>query len=179
MPEQKVDVLMTVPGGSMEMLQEEIRKQFGLVAAREMREGDVLAVTVRNTEAPGLKLSAEQPPSNAGGGGGFGSGNSSFSVRRQRGGGASGSAATSGNNKYSARDQTIEGLIQNLQGHFDETLYDETGLTGNYDVSLEWKPPGDGIAASDALKAAVLNQLGLEMVPGRAQIEMLVVRKAE
>jgi uncharacterized protein (TIGR03435 family) len=185
MPEQKVDVLMTVPGGSMEMLQEEIRKQFGLVAARKMREGDVLAVTVRNSEVPGLKLSEQQSPPNTVGGGGFGSSSSTSRVYMSRaqgqgsGGGVSvRSAAAVGSNKYTAEGQTIESLIQNLQSSFDETLYDETGLTGNYDISLEW-PSGDGAAARDALKAAMLNQLGLELVPGRAEVEMLVVRKAE
>lgn len=34
-PEEKVDVLMTVPGGSKEMLQAEIKKQYGLTASPE------------------------------------------------------------------------------------------------------------------------------------------------
>jgi len=182
MPEQRVDVLMAVPGGSMEMLQEEIRKQFGLVAAREMRDGDVLAVTVKNAQAPGLKPSdpgQEQSLPGAAGAGGAGFG-TRLSFRQENGsGGSVQSVATSGNNNFSAHGLTIENLIQNLQSYFDETLYDETGLTGNYDVSLEWAPSGDKAAASDALKAAVLNQLGLDLVPGRAQVEMLVVRKAQ
>ena len=100
-------------------------------------------------------------------------------TRRQDGSnGSAGSTARTGSNKYNARGQTIENLLQNLQGHFDETLDDETGLTGRYDISLEWQS-GDAAASSKAIRDALLNQLGLELVPGRAQVEMLVVRKAE
>lgn len=163
-PEGNVDVLMTVPDGSKEMLQEEIRKQFGVVANREMREGEVLAVRVKSKETLGLRPSREEDPTIAVGSGGSSVSRSSAGVSRK---------------KYSAQHQSIDGLIQNLQNHFEETLYDDTGLTGNYDITFEWDASGDKVATSNAIKAAMQEQLGLELVPGRAEVEMLVVRKAE
>lgn len=146
----------------------------------------MLAVKVRNTEAPGLKPSQE-PELTAGGGGGFGGSSSSSSVRQvtvqkfQQGGGSGSVRSVDGSSRshYSARHQTIENVIQNLQSHFDETLYDETGLTGSFDVSLQWERAGDPASTATAIKVAILEQLGLELVPGRAQVEMLIVEKAE
>jgi uncharacterized protein (TIGR03435 family) len=180
MPADKLDVLMTGPDGSKAKLQEEIRKQFGLVAGRELREGDIFVLKVKNPEAAGLKPSP-QPEPVPGSGGGFGgtaSGARQVVVKTvdHRVGG--GSAKSGRGNEYNAQHQTIEDLVQNLQGHLEAPLYDETGLTGHYDVSLKWEPSSDK-TAGDALKAALLEQLGLELTPARAQIEMLVVRKAE
>jgi uncharacterized protein (TIGR03435 family) len=181
MPADKLDVLMTGPDGSKAKLQEAIRKQFGLVAGREMREGDIFVLKVKNPEAPGLKPSSQpQPILDIGGGvGGSGSGTRQLVTvdHRVQGGGAV-SGGLGARNEYNALNQTIEQLVQNLQGHLESPLYDETGLTGSYDISLKWQPSGDK-TAGDALKSALLEQLGLELTPARAQIEMLVVRKAE
>jgi uncharacterized protein (TIGR03435 family) len=202
MPEEKVDVLMTVPDGSGQMLQDEIRNQFGLIAGREMREGDVLALTTKNSDAPGLKPSQQQAAARVGAGSGgidFGGTHQIAVVRKEivgqrqesgpdigsgSGGGFGGfttvrATANGGQNSYNARGQRIEDLIQTLQGHFEQTLANDTGLTGAYDISLKWDSAGDKAAASNSLKAAMLEQLGLDLVPDRAQIEVLVVKKAE
>jgi len=83
-----------------------------------------------------------------------------------------------GLNEYNGQGQTISSLLQQLQQHFEVPLDDETGLTGAYDISLKWQPPSDG-KASDTIKTAMLEQLGLELTPDRAQVEMLVVKKVE
>jgi uncharacterized protein (TIGR03435 family) len=180
-PEQKFDVIMTVPEGSKQMLQDEIKRQFGLVAKPEMRDTEVLAVKVSNADAPGLKPSS-QPDPTVGGGGGFAGGISSpgghIITHSQQGSVSVGvrRASRGGNNAFQVENGTIDGLLNNLQSHFDKTLYNATGLTGRYDINLSWNPSND---APNALPSAMLEQLGLDLSPGRAQVEMLVVQKAE
>jgi uncharacterized protein (TIGR03435 family) len=177
-PTNRFDVLLTVPGGTKAMLQEEIRKQFGLVAVRETREGDVLVVKVKTPDAPGLKRSEQDTGTGnaGGGGGGFGSAGSQSSSSQFVKSPQAGKTAPKVGSRYYATDQSINGLIRSLQGHFDLPLYDETGLSGHYDISIEWSA-ANGLTGSAAVQAAILEQLGLELTPGRAEIEMLVLRK--
>ena len=189
--QEKYDVLMTVPGGSQQMLRDEIKRQFGLTGKPEMREMDVLAAKVRNTEAPGLKPSSQ--PDQPGGGGGFGggasftgavasriagSGGDAVSFNSSAGGGAVSfhSSANTGPHKYNLQGATIDGLLQNLQGNFDQMLYNATDLTGRYDIALQWTATSND---TNALQTALLEQLGLELSPGRAPVEMLVVEKGD
>jgi hypothetical protein len=51
-------------------------------------------------------------------------------------------------------------------------VVDQTGLTGNYDFTT-------GPFGPEEINHAFLDQLGLELVPGREPIEMLVVEKAK
>jgi uncharacterized protein (TIGR03435 family) len=57
-------------------------------------------------------------------------------------------------------------------------VLDRTGLTNNFDVELKWERKNDA-SRKDSFKKAVLDQLGLELVPGRQPIEMLVVEKVK
>jgi uncharacterized protein (TIGR03435 family) len=70
-------------------------------------------------------------------------------------------------------------LPKNLQGYFDKPILDQTGLTGNYDVSLEVASNTDRAAEMDAIASALPAQLGLELVPSRQALELLVVEKAK
>jgi len=76
---------------------------------------------------------------------------------------------------------------------------DQTGLTGNYDVDLQWtptglrmgRPPGGGdgppgsppVPAPDAngatLETAIQEQLGLKLDPQRAPVPVLVIDRAD
>jgi len=76
--------------------------------------------------------------------------------------------------------------ISELRGYLEAWAYrkpvlDQTGLTGRYDFVLDWpKPMGylykDG---QETLKNNLANELGLELVPSREPIEMLVVEKVK
>jgi uncharacterized protein (TIGR03435 family) len=55
-------------------------------------------------------------------------------------------------------------------------VINETGLKGNYDLKLAWSPAW-GAASKDAYRRALSEQLGLELVPGRQSIKMLIVDK--
>ena len=46
-------------------------------------------------------------------------------------------------------------------------ILDRTGLTGTYTVFLEWAKCADPAAEVQAIQTALLNQLGLQLVPGR------------
>jgi uncharacterized protein (TIGR03435 family) len=82
-----------------------------------------------------------------------------------------------------ASDYPIINLVWQTSGFLGKPVIDQSGLTGRYNLSVQWPPynPHDplyhekGIAA---YKQALLDQLGLELVPSREPIEMLVVEKA-
>jgi uncharacterized protein (TIGR03435 family) len=56
-------------------------------------------------------------------------------------------------------------------------VIDETGLTGSYDFDLHWN--GRSNNQNQEIQRALKEQLGLELVPARRSIEMLVVEKTK
>jgi hypothetical protein len=135
LPPGHFDFISTLPSGSPEALQQEIRRKFGLVAELETKETDVLLLTVSSGNAPGLK-----PTANGG---------------------------------YS-----IDSLRMLLEDYFQVPVLDQTGLAGNFDMEAKWNRPFKG-QNQDALKRDLLDQLGIELVPSRESVEMLVVEKAK
>jgi uncharacterized protein (TIGR03435 family) len=57
-------------------------------------------------------------------------------------------------------------------------VIDRTGLTGKFDVDLKWTPEEDRGYGSE-LFAALQEQLGLKLKPGRTPVEFLVIDRAE
>lgn len=146
-PPGRFDFIANVPAGSSEALKQEIQKQFGLVGKFETRDADVLLLKVRRNNAPGLK-----PPTGREGG------------------------PWMGNGEFSCQNQSFETIARILEAHFGTPVIDETGLDGRFDFDLHWQeqePPQN----LDGLKQALLDQLGLELVPANLPIEMLVVSK--
>jgi len=91
-----------------------------------------------------------------------------------------------------AKAQPISQLTTMLTNQIHRPVLDKTGLTGKYDFSLEFAPvlnippgpPGAPSAATAAdpapdLAAAVQQQLGLRLVPGKATLDVIVIDKAE
>ena len=84
---------------------------------------------------------------------------------------------------------TISGLVDMLSRSFfglDRQVYDETGLTGNYDFTLTFEPPqptaaGTVSEASDrpSISTALEGQLGLKLERSKGQVEMLVIDHVE
>jgi uncharacterized protein (TIGR03435 family) len=62
---------------------------------------------------------------------------------------------------------------------FNKPVVDETGLTEHYAIDLRWTELTGQTPGHDTLKQALLNQLGLELVPGHQPVEMLVVEKTD
>ena len=68
--------------------------------------------------------------------------------------------------------------VRVMSGFFGKPVLDQTGLTGRYGFSPQL--PRHGLEAGrEAYKKALLEQLGLELVPTNMPIEMLVVEKVK
>jgi uncharacterized protein (TIGR03435 family) len=73
---------------------------------------------------------------------------------------------------------TMEGLASSLEMRLQKPVTDATGLTGEYEIQLEWAPDtavttdGDG---PPALPAALQEQLGLRLETKKGPLEMLVI----
>jgi uncharacterized protein (TIGR03435 family) len=66
-------------------------------------------------------------------------------------------------------------LAASLGGLTERTTLDRTGLAGGYDVEMTWADD----AAGPALVTAIVEQLGLRLVPSKAPVEVLVVDRIE
>jgi len=66
----------------------------------------------------------------------------------------------------------IPALARFLEDALGTPVIDQTGLTNRYDINFE------GGSDPEGLKQTVLNEVGLELVPGQMPIEFLVVDKA-
>jgi uncharacterized protein (TIGR03435 family) len=68
-----------------------------------------------------------------------------------------------------------------LSGFADRPVLDKTGLTGAYDLKLQWSD--DSQAAQDSgapsLFTAVQEQLGLKLEAQRSPVEVLIIDQAE
>jgi uncharacterized protein (TIGR03435 family) len=92
-------------------------------------------------------------------------------------------AKTSGGTSSSARDgeyKISNGPLDYCATYLEQALQapviDQTGLQGNYDMDLTWNNRTGG---KKNLKQAVYDQLGLELVPGTAPVQYLVIEKAQ
>jgi uncharacterized protein (TIGR03435 family) len=149
---EQFDVLLTFQDRPEERLQEGVEKQLGLAAHRETLATDVLLLRVKNANAPGLQRNLNSPAKPA--------------ITTRRG-------------EVRLDEVPLTVLASHLQAHLDMPVVDQTGLTGRFNMDLRWPARPGEKTNGDALKQAVLNQLGLELVPGREPIEMLVVEKVK
>jgi uncharacterized protein (TIGR03435 family) len=76
-------------------------------------------------------------------------------------------------------------LADALTSEVGRPVIDKTGLTGRFDINLKWSPsasarrPGSGsLDPPSAVFTAVREQLGLNLEPGTAAVEILVIDDA-
>jgi len=67
----------------------------------------------------------------------------------------------------------VSGLTRIVERALQLPAFDETGITGNFDMELTWDP-----AKPETLMGAVRSQLGLELVKTRRPLDYLVVDSA-
>jgi uncharacterized protein (TIGR03435 family) len=136
--------------GNVEELQKALKKQFGLVGRRETIVTNVLLLEVKHPDAPGLEpVTAEnQAP------------------------------LTQKAGEICFQDHGCRILAGALANDFRIPVLDETGLTNRCYYDLKWIPSRGQQQNQLNLKQALLDQLGLELVPTNMPIEMLVVEKA-
>ena len=151
-PQGKYDYIASLPNGNEKALQQEVRRMFGLVARHETRDTDLLLLKVRNPDAPGLKPSRGWNPQDG----------TSTNFRR---------------GQWSCRHAPLSMLADYLENSLGIPVVDKTGLTDRFDIDLKLNESNSQHPDPQNLKSAVLDQLGLELVPGREPIEMLVVEK--
>ena len=156
LPRGNFDFIVSGQNPPKNALQMEIKSKYGLVGRRETREMDVMLLRVRRPNATGLIPSAVPGPSLSFWSAGH--------LRRSNG--------------------PIRFFVNDIQQYLQIPVVDQTGLTGryNYDIKwddqLNWDDAGQWYYANtNGMKQAVLDQLGLELVPGRAPVEVLVVEK--
>jgi uncharacterized protein (TIGR03435 family) len=147
LPQGHFDFLATVREHPEQRLQAEIKRQFGFVARPQLVETNVFLLRLKN---PALIESRVVPQP--------------WTL-----------ATLNETRPFSAVVREWENVLQT-------PIVDETELTNRYDVSPVWPPnghpaPGQREADREAFRKTVLDQLGLELVPGREAVEMLVVEK--
>ena len=155
LPDSRYDFIANLPEGNNPALQREIKRRFNLIGARtEMRDTDVLLLTVKYKNASGLKHSANKSSD--------GSGNN-------------------GAGHYHWADAPLSELTGFLENYFEIPVVDRTGLAGQFDINIKWaeRDADWKHRKPDALKQVLLDQLGLELVPTNMPVEMLVVEKVK
>lgn len=152
-PQENYDFVTTMPKGALEALKMEVKSKLGLVAHPEVRNVDVLQLKVKNPNARGL-----MPPTR---------GEDFFF------------STDNGDARIHWDNSSLSRVPEILEGYCKMPIVDGTGLTQHFSVDVKWKELGDADPTHDALKKALLDQLGLELVPGRASIQMLVVEKSD
>jgi uncharacterized protein (TIGR03435 family) len=143
------DFIASLPSGNAEALQQKIKTQFGVVARREIIETNVLLLTVKYPNAQGLRPSTIHDESSQ--------------LRMQPG-------------QFFCVNATMWDLAANLEGLLQIPVINQTGVANKFDIDLKWNPNDP---QNNSLKQALLGQLGLELVPSREPIEMLVVEKVK
>jgi uncharacterized protein (TIGR03435 family) len=84
-----------------------------------------------------------------------------------------------GNGIISVTHGNMNGFAYSVENHFKVPVIDQTGLTKDFDFEISWDDYEGGYPNLNGFKQALLNQLGLELVPTNMPIEMLVVEKAQ
>ena len=97
--------------------------------------------------------------------------------------------STSSNNKRWDSGRTYlrgtglpaEVIAEQLSHVAGKVVVDRTGLTGNYDVKLEWAPDDGSAPNSDVpgFFRAIQEQLGLKLVPAKEPLKVLVLDHVE
>jgi uncharacterized protein (TIGR03435 family) len=151
LPQERYDFISSLDQGASNALQRAISEKFGLVIRRETRETNVLVLLVRTSDVAGLKPAKH-----------IGAGSGSFK---------DGHFFTAGG--------PIQELAVVLESYLGIPVVDQTGLTGMFSFDVKWEESNSRRPNPEAMKQALLNQLGLELVPSREPVEMLVVEKSE
>jgi len=145
------DYIASLTNGNAEALQLEVKKKFGVVARIETRETNVMLLKIKTPNAPGLK------PSTA--------------PREEI-------YETWNPGYYETKGKVLGHLTCVLEQNSNVPIIDKTGFTNGFDFSVNWSPSDLKKHNWDSINHALVT-LGLELVPGREPIQMLVVEKVK
>ena len=151
LPQGGFDFIASLPSGQSSALQQLIMKQFGIAARSESVETNVLFLKVKFAGAPGLELGH--------------SGLTQFVVRQP---------------VLSVSNQAgMSRLAHWLERKLEIPVVDQTGLTNFYNYHLKWASNDPYHLTFESLRQALIDQLGLDLIPGRGPVEMLLVEKGQ
>ena len=88
-----------------------------------------------------------------------------------------------GRGRLFGQSVTIASLIDYLKQELKRPIVDKTGLTGKYDLSLQWTPdntlPDSPLAGGPSIFTAVQEQLGLKLTSTHGPVKTLVIDHVE
>ena len=162
---------VTRPGTSqvMQMIRSLLASRFRLVTHTEQRELPIFVLTLARTDGT---LGPKLRRSTAG---------CSAPVEKRAGPSACGMQRSRG--YIEAHGMTIDTiLLHGLMPNLDRVVVDRTGLTGEFDWTLEWAAE-QGSNNADPLGPSIFTatqeQLGLRLEPARGPVEVLVIDSVE
>ena len=80
---------------------------------------------------------------------------------------------------FEAGGSAVSVVIPELTAASGRPVLDRTGLTGRYDIDLEWTSTPDPTADNVSIFTAVQEQLGLKLESGTAQLDVLIIQRLE
>jgi bla regulator protein BlaR1 len=176
----------TAPDQIMAMLQSLLAERFQLVIRRDTREMPGYALVV-NKNGPKFKAAGESDPN----------------IPQLQGrpdllaGGARPRVTIIRRGRLTTQGTNMAGLASQLSGILGGMVVDKTGLTGMYDLNLEWQPDENQVAMFQAmgvpegfgappqdplgpsLFTSLQEQLGLKLESQKEPVEMFVVERVE
>ena len=150
LPEGQYDFTIIQPGGTdgsfTNLLQQALMSAFGLAGTRETNDVEVLLLKMKEPNARGLVVSPTP-----------------------------GGMFRYGPGDVEGTDVPMGQIAMALENSLKKPVFDETGLTNHYDVTLKWKQDSPDEPNPDGLRQAVNEQLGLDLVPAVRPVEMVRV----
>lgn len=131
--------------GAFAKLQAEVKKRFGYVGHTEIRDTDVWQLRLKHPHAPGL-----QP------------GSGDVRIRME-------------DHDISMQNAPFADWVTRLEARLGQPVVDATGITGSCNIQLHWLKQASLEADREALRQAVRDQLGLELVPTNMPVELFVI----
>jgi len=86
--------------------------------------------------------------------------------------------AHNGYGHMTGRHLTMENLTSMLAAQVERPVIDKTGITGQFDIRLEWVPE-DSTETGPSIFTAVQEQLGLKLESERAPVQIVVIDHVE
>jgi uncharacterized protein (TIGR03435 family) len=150
-PQGRYDLLLTLTDDSKRMVRQEIQRQLGLVAHREARMTDVLLLEMAPAKAARLKMT--------------GGGRSAVSPPQW----------TAAVRRFAFTNLPVTVVARILGNHLGAPVFDRTGLSGNYDLAIEWSRQNDTDSEEQAIRQTIADKLGLQLISRQEMADLLVV----
>jgi uncharacterized protein (TIGR03435 family) len=149
-----ITALVADPQEFQPLFQQELTKRFQLVTHWESRELSIF--TLKQIDGVPHKLAAHTEGSPASSNGGPSSSSGGLSSR------------------INLPNSTLGQFTNLLADVTNRPVFNETGLSGRFDFAVSWSTPSD-----DKVIAAIRDQLGLQLIVGKKNLDVLVVDHAE